>query len=530
MEIQFRKRNPRDKKMSRNLKTAFDSVSVPSPLVGTPSISLDNSFRILTFNINGRPVELADSLSKESACDPEYHLFNSQQKRMRSFFEWLDEFPLLIDIICLQEVMWKPMIVIAREEMKKRGYTTHKDIDLMSDLGSSSSLGFLISSFSLPEAGSGLAIYVRSGLQILRSGKETFEKRIGVDHLAQKGLKWAIVLNEKKETIGVLTTHPQAYQDIPERPKTGLIGTESIMGSMARNFGIKEMQLLGGYPWAITYVHSLQFKQIRNTIEELISENPDLKGMFVAGDMNVNRYPTKPDSEEEKDLLNAFQENKISKEFVWMLKDLNCTHPPIKANPFAPFGGKFTWDGLNNTMAHPLNNSRGALSWIDYILYFNGLKTKPKYMDNQCVPILSKVSFPELAPLWSFDCVLTRDKLIKKQSGVLDPLLKKRLNAYQVINQKSRDSYQKGQDQLLYLQKSFASQKLSEDKWGPFLQKAPFSISSQIWKGLEFYGYQKEDKDVQRLQAHKFKVGSPHPFRMQTEVSDHYAVLSTIVL
>ena len=181
-------------------------------------------------------------------------------------------------------------------------------------------------------------------------------------------------------------------------------------------------------------------------------------------------------------------------------------------------------------MAHPLNHSRGALSWIDYILYFNGLKTKPKYMDNQCVPILSKVSFPELAPLWSFDCVLTRDTLIKKQSGVLDPLLQKRLNAYQVINQKSRDSYKKGQDQLSYLQQSFSSQKMNEEKWVSFLQKAPFSISSQIWKGLEFYGYQKEDKDVQRLQAHKFKIGSPHPFRMQTEVSDHYAVLSTIVL
>jgi len=450
---------------------------------------------------------------------------------MRCFFEWLDSFSQKIDVICLQEVMWKPMIVIAREEMKKRGYTTHKDIDLMSDLGSASGLlPKIFSSLSLPEAGSGLAIYVKQGFRILSSGRETFEKRIGVDHLAQKGLKWAVIRTDKNEKIAVVTTHPQAYQDIPARPNTGLIGTESMMGSIARNFGIKEMELLGGYPWAITYVHSLQFQQIRKRIDWLVQANKDLKGLFVAGDMNVNRHPTRPDSEEEKEFVTAFQMDKISKEFVWMLKDLNCTQPTIKANPQAPFDGTFTWDGVNNTMAQPLNNGKGALSWIDYILCFNGLTAKPKYMDNQCVPIVSKASFPELAPLWSSDCVLTRDALIRNRREVEDPLLQKRLDAYQVINQKSRDSYQTGIKQLSYLKKSFASQKLDPVKWYLFLQKAPFHLSSHIWKGLEVYGLKREDKDVQRLKADQLKVGSPHSFRMQTEVSDHYAVLSTIVI
>jgi hypothetical protein len=61
------------------------------------------------------------------------------------------------------------------------------------------------------------------------------------------------------------------------------------------------------------------------------------------------------------------------------------------------------------------------------------------------------------------------------------------------------------------------------------VRSAPDETSSQVWKGLEFYGLAATDLHA-AAETRGLRVGDPHPFRMLTDVSDHHAVLARIRL
>jgi len=490
--------------------------------------------RLLTFNINGRPAGMTSGLSSDASsdCDEEYHLYNSQERRMRGFFEWMDSLPVDLkpNIICLQEMMWCNMIVYASEQFAKRGFVTHKKVDLLQDQGDYDSM--------IPTAGSGLGIYVlQKAFQLIESESETFETKVGVDKLAKKGFKWMVIESKMlRRKLIVLNTHPQAYQKLDARPSTGVIGSDTFLSkiiSWIRGHALDQIDQLGGYPLAIARVHTKQLEQIRNTLLKLITKYQPTN-VFLGGDMNINLYATVPDSMEEKQEETA--RKGVSQEAQFMFQFLKLQQPKIVCEtrePWAPpSAGQFTWNGHENSWAKQLTGAKGSLSWLDYVL----IGGKYKYGENRCLPVLSRREFPEIAPIWIPFCTAKRNYFIRKSVSDDAPKdVKQHVRGYRTLNDAAKARVTLGQQQLQRLRTEFDV--LPEPKnWVSFVQKANVSESSQIWKGLRYYGLLETDFDVTQLRIkyacdlRKVKIGTPHPFRVTRDLSDHYAVLGSFCL
>jgi hypothetical protein len=530
-----------------------------------------NLLRILTINMHGRPVDLAQGplkrLSQTNAatsnllCDDEYHLANAQERRMRGLFEWLDALPAHArpHVLCLQEVIWLPIVIIAERELARRGFVTLPHLSLAVDKGCGTCFP--------PRAGSGLGVYVQAaaGLEIVDGGQFVFNGRIGTDWLIDKGLKWAAVHctnpklcgAKKGTTTGVMlvaTLHPQAYNELGAESPPG----EGWATSALRKVATVDFRLRGGFPNAIAIAHRKQYAQAAKYLRETAlprvqrcaqERGASILGVFVGGDFNVNRYAATPGSPVESDPRKSLAAG-LSREFRAALQTLGCRQPTIvreqHAHMAAPFGGRFTWDGISNSLAAQVVSTMApAVGWIDSVLKCDldnkSNKTDsspPLYMDNRVVRMRLSQPCPELAPFWLSPCRRWRERALAQGSAGT------RASPYAAANFDINERLRLGWNQLLRLAASFLittsnagevnDQKVLElvcgarEDWAEFVIKAPYTASSQMWKGLDHYGLR--STDLYAASAAPIPIGAPHPFRMIHDVSDHYGVLARFQL
>lgn len=545
---------------SRPFDKVGPSVQQTQPLLGSLQWDVENAgglLRILTVNMHGRPVDVGQSWlfgnlkidSEEAAikqqkggmhldCDDEWTLFNSQDRRMRGFFEWLDSLPPHVapHILCFQEIMWGPMIDIAESALKKRGFTTLASIGLDIDRGCRTCVP--------PRMGSGLGIYVKASAQldVVDGDKLIFDHKLGADWLVEKGFKWALVRCRNKQLLGrhtvatkgegyfvVITCHPQAYNQLYTEVAPG----ESWFVGFMRKLTRLDFDLRGGFPFAVAKAHKHQYQQIASHVRDEIvprslKRTSFLLGAFLAADLNVNRYAVTPESGEESCVSHATTPE-LSREFAAVLKTGSCATPKLLVEPIAylqpPNGGRFTWDAAQNSIARPLipSGSR-SLAWIDSVMSctFGSVDAigLPLYVDNRALAMRLPRPVPEISPFWTSRCYSWRKQFADARTS------------YNLVNTEINKRLALGQRQRHHLLGIFRLSPVADqtmERWKQLVLKAPERLSSQLWKGVEHYGFLPNDLYVLRETKH-LKIGQPHPFRMLADVSDHHAVLARIRL
>jgi hypothetical protein len=522
--------------------------------------------RILTINMHGRPVDLAqangalgmrlpgDDATSMIQCDDEYHLANAQERRIRGLFEWLDALPPEAQphVLCLQEVVWRPMVLIAERELNRRGFLTWPAVSLMADDGCRTCMP--------PRGGSGLGVYVQrsAGLKVLDGGRMVFEQRIGTDWLIEKGLKWVAIevpkgaLSAGGGVMMVATMHPQAYNELQADSPPG----ESRLTSFIRGLALADVWWRGGYPGAVTATHASQYQQAAAYLKDTALKRTlaaagtrQLLGVFLGGDLNVNRFAVAPNS-----LAEASAEQTASsgpsREYRAALQTLGCRQPTIlreSSESLAPANdGLFTWDGgkTGSTVAAPLLCTQPpAFGWIDAILTCSPAGCRqPSYMDNRAVKLRLDRPCPELAPFWLAPCSRWRSRALADGSAGL------RAPNYRAANSQCSQRLTQGRTQFFRLAQQFLRKArgvalaTARDclglltgrwpdlarSWSEFVQGAPEAQSSNLWKGLDFYGLR--ITDLYASPAARIPVGAPHAFRMLSDVSDHHGVLARIRL
>jgi hypothetical protein len=542
-----------------------ETLQPTQPALGSLEWDVRNAgglLRILTVNMHGRPVDVAQSWmfgnlkidSEEAAikqqnggmhldCDDEWTLFNSQDRRMRAFFEWLDGLPPHVapHILCFQEIMWGPMIDIAEVALKKRGWITLASISLDVDRGCRTCVP--------PRMGSGLGIYVRTSaaLDVVEGDKLIFDHKLGADWLVEKGFKWALVRCRNKQLLGrhavatkgegyfvVITCHPQAYNQLYTEVAPG----ESWFVGFMRKLTRFDFDWRGGFPFAIANAHKKQYQQIADYVRDEIlprslKRTNYLLGTFLAADLNVNRYAVTPESSEESCPNHAATPH-LSREFAAVLKTGSCKAPKLLLEPVRelqpPNGGRFTWDASQNTIARPLipSGSR-SLAWIDSVMSCNfGVAPEtlgtPVYVDNRALAMRLPKPIPEISPFWTSRCYSWRKQFANARTS------------YNMVNTEINKRLTLGFAQLRHLRSIFqlnptpqATAAERVQRWKELVLGAPERLSSQLWKGAAHYGFMPNDLYVMRETKH-LKIGLPHPFRMLSDVSDHHAVLARIIL
>ena len=524
------------------------------------------TLRIMTLNMQGLPLDLINGVGNSLIqCDPESHCANSQEHRFRALFQWIEKCPEynIPHIFCLQEVLWAPLIEYTDKSFQKYGYHTHANISLLTDQGCNVCVP--------PRCGSGLGIYVseKHHLKIVDGDRMVFSDRLGTDKLSEKGVKWALVECSNPKFISqnhkkiqkiffvVLTLHTQPYDHLAADSSPH----ENWLTWFVRKIVQWEIQYYGGFPFSTVEMHIKQFREIRDYIHNTIMVRcrdylnkekiplQRLVGFFSGGDFNVNRYAVKPGSKEEKDREKAFTEYE-SREFVAMCQSLNSQLPRVLIEPTVELRskeeGKYTWDTVNNTLGR--DDKAAEYAWLDSILYMKkyGFKT-PKYMDNRVIAI-RLAPFPEISPFYLSKCVRSRSYDLVKHGKDMNS---KRAKSYIIANQAILQRLKIGQQQHYKILQSFQLKKnriildfnmqleekndenllqqIIEKEWINHVRSTPYKDSSQIWKGIEFYGFQISDKHAKEVNQN-FKIGEPHSFKMLHDMSDHYAVMSRIIL
>jgi hypothetical protein len=509
--------------------------------------------RIMTLNLAGRPPNLVTKLANnEAPCSEEYNLQQSQELRMRQILNWLDSLhpaSLRPHVICFQELMCEWMRAIADDGLRARGYETHKAIDPASDNGCQSAFCFP------PRAGSGLAIYVhrRSGLKIVDAGREIFEMRIGLDHLSEKGFAWALVCSSNpllgRGHFVVMTCHPQAFMRLQIAPQNGAgLGDEAWWARVLRWFASVEQSAMGGYPISITRAHEAQFAQmgafIRHTLLKKLRKQHschDLLGLFIAGDMNVNRYAAAPDSAAESDEPRGAASRCCSREFTNMLRALDCDDPPIviEPTPHVSVRTPFTWNTRENDLARGVVHDRPAYAWIDYVLSYRGSSAVPKplYMDQRPLAVRAVRPYPELSRFWHFGCTKARSQYahaILAEHGRGPASRSRRVKSCVAANKQYAARLRLGHLQLEMIRRRFRAGMSAGMSWEQFVQAQPYHLSSQVWKGAQWYGFDPSDHNLRdsafEPEYHPRWIGQPHSYRMCKHLSDHHAVLARIRL
>jgi hypothetical protein len=509
-----------------------------------------------------------------AACDDEWALSNAQDRRMRAFFEWLDALgpEVYPHVLCFQEIMWTRMIDIAVPELAKRGFVSHPSIALENDRGRRDTWP--------PRMGSGLGVYVRrdQGLQVVAGGRVVFDGRLGADVLVDKGFKWALVRCRARALLAhlarpaapsaarpagpagpagpesraeeraaaargevyflVATCHPQAYNQLYAEPAPGEPGTVAVLRRLVR----LGFDLQGGFPDAIVSAHEAQFAQLATSLEEVVAALPPAQKplrLFVGADFNVNRYAAAPESAQEGDPATAWTP-RVSREFAAVCAALAAVPPRLLREPdvfsrrqprlATPHGGRFTWDASGNSLAEPLVPGQPrSFALIDGVLAssLGGLR-QPAYIDNRAIAMRLARPVPELSPFWSRSCFVWR----RARRGAR--------SSYDPVNRVIAERLALGRAQRSALKRAWRAGRPPDEKepapgeaagsgraWEAFVLAAPYEASSQLWKGLEFYGYRWADLNALRV---PLRVGDPHPFRMIEDVTDHHALLARVIL
>lgn len=177
-----------------------------------------------------------------------------------------------------------------------------------------------------------------------------------------------------------------------------------------------------------------------------------------------------------------------------------------KTKKFPPgFGGLYTWDAaLNKICEDPL--WPGSFQWIDYVLYYHGFNKFdnifegndpiPLYMDNRALRLKTKNKFPELSKYY-----------VKQLCG--------NENNYVLENKINQDDYKNFKDYTNTYNYYDGNTKKNETitcKFNPEENQAYHNTNAT----QNYDSYFKENKN--------------NPFKMLEDVSDHYGVLSRIVL
>ena len=182
--------------------------------------------------------------------------------------------------------------------------------------------------------------------------------------------------------------------------------------------------------------------------------------------------------------------------------------------------GLFTWDGENNQLSSdPLWGKQ--FQWIDYIMpvyQIDGVDNLqvPTIIDNRAISLRSTSVFPELGKFWTPECVDHRNNYAKKHSNSSKKL--KRIYA-----KNSLDYNEVVKKNLL------TNAKLKYKRDGTFDHEANSykTTDSEFTKPNVFGNINKiltKDGDGADNKA----IIPANPFRMLTEVSDHYGVLATM--
>jgi hypothetical protein len=484
--------------------------------------------RILSLNLALRPVDVAAGTTPQTSegkqtkslvvpecgCYPDYHVYNSHELRIRGFVKWLRSLPSTLqpNILCFQELMWLPCTEYLSAELEKLGYTTGIDIDPLCPKNQGTTIG-ISETQKFKRAGSGLAIYYKDNqFELVSCGTEMFNDRLGADYLCEKGYLWAVLKDVlRKVTFAVLTLHPQAYVKISAHSPP----CENKMVTQLRQVAVQQMNKMGGYPKCIAMVHQSQFAQIAKTLLLLQSLTSNI---IITGDFNVNSFQAEAGSKEEQHPDTAKLGENKNREFLQVLSILNAQTVPFAKCADDSKKVCFTWDPASNEFAKSLDSkSPSVYQKIDHTVVLPNHKFM--YIDQQIVPLPLR-PFPELDLFWSEVC-----KEVRRGDPNND--INKIMNQRLMIGMMQRKHA---------MENASEEQKTNPQAWMSYILSLPFSESSQLWKGLEFYQFQTTptptasvDFGVQQFQGHRdlqYKIGDPHPFPMYNQVSDHTGLMT----
>lgn len=466
---------------------------------------------VLSLNLALKPLDVLDRQTKGALginpadCDPEYQVYNSHERRARGFIQSLEILQHQPDILCLQELMWSPMIVLIDDALQALGYATHSIIHPLAKANKGTPT----------LAASGLAIYVKtSRLKIEHSGIQTFNTRIGLDHLSRKGLIWAYLRpQDNNKPFIVMTLHPQAYVQVSSTsPPCG----ESEMASGLRDLLRMEKLFYGGYPKVIETVHKDQIDDIASILallKQKFSKHIQNRILLV-GDWNINSYAPRTGYDlDEQDYYTAQKGDSQNAEYRSLLihtlhlkagKRLNAQEYP------------FSWDPRKIVFARDQGGDSPVYQNIDHAFLLRADTNAS--LTERLLPLYLK-PFPELGAFWSFSSHKCRMRLTSMQE-------EKGEEGYKAIIIASQRRISFGQ-----LQRKKALKKWTEEgegkrqTWEEFVLALPYRESSQLWKGFAFYEIQDTDVGAIWMQKHEpLEIGQIHPYRMLNAVSDHMAL------
>jgi hypothetical protein len=467
--------------------------------------------KLLSLNLALRPQELQ---VLECKCEPEYHLMNANAGRVHAFLKKLPS--LNIDILCFQELMDYPLVEVLCGKLEQMGYSTHENIDPRNPKNQGQPKQHV--------APSGLAIFVRDKalFEIVSGHQQTFENRIGVDVLALKGFMWLICKHKLFQTeFVVMTLHPQAYCKLSSTSPP----CEGKEVSFLRQQVLMQVEKMGGWAAAIESTHIKQFTQIQNTI---IKEKLNTKPIFLLGDFNVNSYFPEPFSPEEQEKDNYLEEQKgVGREWKHLLENQLKGFEPLKNR-----GEPYSWNGGANWFAKGIGADKPVYQKIDHCLLYQP-KTKIFLAEEQILPISCMV--PELSPFWLPECVQNRkatypgvyeysQQMEKRGFIQCYNALKSFLKKHKVVMEKKHIKTVENLREILNI---LQQKPKTWEAWLSFVKELPSGVSVQLWKG-RVYETIKDESLKSYLQT--LKNGSPHPFRMMNQVSDHAALFVNVVL
>lgn len=492
---------------------------------------------LLSANLALRPL-----LPTPCLCEPDYHLYNAHEPRVRGFAEFLRRTSPMPEVLVLQEVMWFPTAELLSAELLKLGYSTHENIDPINPMNR----GSIEPTTNMPVAPSGLAIYVRdnSAFRIVDAQRFVFKTRIGVDQLAEKGFAWMLVETAltKTKTL-ILTLHPQAYLKIEAKSPP----CEDAKLQMLRNVAqhqVKSIVASNGkgdsnakgddndiWRRAIETVHRAQFQQIQTEIARMEKQYPGLR-CVLAGDLNVNRFSPLPWSADEQDKERA-QTSSVGAEYKALLSML----PGFVCLPMSDVDTHpFSWDTSDNSFAKGLVGEPPTFQRIDGCWIKNW--ATPLF-STRCETVcpMRMPPTPELSPFWTGQCLA---QAMSNNTKHIWPTMKERLVLgwkqlraclLQATEPAHRDHVSTfTNEQLMNRLEYIVQNKLPE--WKAFLKRQPADKTSQLWLGVNGYPLLSADdwgvqeyRKARSLNAWTLKIGQPHTFRMLSDVSDHHGLM-----
>jgi hypothetical protein len=488
-----------------------------------------SALKILTYNCHFRPFDGFIQTYSAKYCDT-MPFQNAQELRARRIVEFINAMDEIDkpDVIVFQELTHNHSIDIIHNGLLSSGYTGTSAIKSKSALTQS-----------------GMAIYCttsKPGLSYLGVVfASDFDYVSGADNVGHKGLVTGLFQlepsftgSERVQHVLVTGMHPSPYVQVTVEkdgyvPQLAMPNAEN--NEQIYTVHLSQLMQAGEYLDILLNLNDMKYlKECKTSKQQVVfrpfrellsSETLNIVGSFIVGDMNINRYAVEPGGKGEVGTMTAAA--CCGNEYWEMLRSLNAEQPQIvpdtdrkrwKAQkltvqrkhesrrgrhetkgwnemmveqfPEVPpgFFGQYTWDAQLNTLA--LDPLWGAqYQWIDYVLYQTKYENmKPLYMDNRAIRMADDTRpFPEIAAYFQKDCVKLRKDIGDKNH----------------INEKVLEN--------------LAKNPVMKDYWD--------------------YGYKSDDENI--TDEHFDPKGraerdQKNPYRMLTDYSDHYGVLSFVML